>query len=327
MHTTVFHSADLPQSERLARFDDFLLHSDHPIRITDTDTDPDPFQATARAIDLGPVNIVELTCSPSLVRRTPAMIRQADPELCSVVFPRQGALVVAQAGREALLGERDLALYDSSRPFSVRMTGRGPVTLVRAHVPRALLPLSARHTDRLLGTRLPGQEGVGALLTHFLGDLAADRIPRTGADIDRLSTVTLDLLAATLAHHLDTGPPLPDESRRRTLLLSVDTFVRDHLSDPDLSPRDIAAAHHISVSYLHRLFRSRDTTVTELIRHRRLERARSALTDPGLRDVPLHRIAADCGFREHAAFTRAFNAAYGMPPRDWRRQALRASRG
>jgi hypothetical protein len=155
VHTTVFHSADLPQSERLARFDDFLLHSDHPMRITDPD--PAPFQAKARALDLGPVNIVELTCSPSLVRRTPAMIRQADPDLCSVVFPRQGALVVAQAGREALLGERDLALYDSSRPFSVRMTGRGPVTLVRAHVPRALLPLSARHTDRLLGTRLPAR--------------------------------------------------------------------------------------------------------------------------------------------------------------------------
>ncbi|MGW6911857.1 helix-turn-helix domain-containing protein [Streptomyces sp. NPDC054940] len=325
MHTTVFHSADLPQTERLARFDDFLLHSDHPMRVTETD--PEPFQATARALDLGPVNIVELTCSPSLVRRTPAMIRQADPELCSVVFPRHGALVVTQAGREALLGERDLALYDSSRPFSVRMTGRRPVTLVRAHVPRALLPLSARHTDRLLGTRLPGREGVGALLTHFLGDLAADRLPRTGADIDRLSAVTLDLLAATLAHHLDAGPRLPDESRRRTLLRRVEAFVQDHLSDPDLSPRDIAAAHHISVSYLHRLFRSRDTTVTELIRHRRLERARRALTDPGLRDVPLHRIAADCGFREHAAFTRAFNAAYGMPPRDWRRQALRAPRG
>ncbi|WP_031477705.1 helix-turn-helix domain-containing protein [Streptomyces bicolor] len=325
MHTTVFHSADLPQTERLARFDDFLLHSDHPMRLTETD--PEPFQATARAFDLGPVNIVELTCSPSLVRRTPATIRQADPELCSIVFPRRGALVVTQAGREALLGERDLALYDSSRPFSVRLAGPGPVTLVRAHVPRALLPLSARRTDRLLGTRLPGQEGVAALLTHFLGDLAADRVPRPTADIERLSTVTLDLLAATLAHHLDTGPRLPDESRRRTLLLSVESFVQEHLCDPGLSPRDIAAAHHISVSYLHRLFRSRDTTVTELIRRRRLERARRALTDPGLRDVPVHRIAADCGFREHAAFTRAFHAAYGMPPRDWRRQALRAPRG
>ena len=324
MYTTVFHSADLPQTERLARFDDFLLHSDHPMRVTDTT--PEPFRATARALDLGPVNIVELTCSPSLVRRSPAMIRQADPELCSVVFPRRGALRVTQNGREALLGERDLALYDSSRPFSVCMAGRGTVTLVRAHVPRALLPLSARHTDRLLGTRLPGREGVGALLTQFLGDVAAGQGPRTAADSDLLSAVTLDLLAATLAHHLDTGPRLSEESRRRTLLLSIETFVREHLSDPDLSPRDIAAAHHISVSYLHRLFRSRDTTVTELIRRRRLERARRALTDPRLRDTPVHRIAADCGFREHAAFTRAFTTAYGMPPRDWRRQALRAPR-
>jgi hypothetical protein len=94
-------------------------------------------------------------------------------------------------------------------------------------VPRALPPLSARHTDRLLGTRLSGREGLGALLTHFLSDPAADQVPRTTADIDRLSAVTLDLLAATLAHHLDTGPRLPDESRRRTLLLRIEAFVRD----------------------------------------------------------------------------------------------------
>ncbi|MEY9993777.1 hypothetical protein ABIE67_005809 [Streptomyces sp. V4I8] len=178
MHTTVFHSADLPRTERPDRFDG---------------PDPDSgsgsgagsgsesgagaraglSQPTARALDLGPVNIVELTCSPSLVRRAPALIRQADPELCSVVFPRRGALVVTQAGREALLGERDLTLYDSSRPFGVRTAGRGTVTLVRGQMPRALLPLSAHHTDRLLGTRLPGREGVGALLTRFLSDLAA----------------------------------------------------------------------------------------------------------------------------------------------------------
>lgn len=326
MLTTVFHNADLPQTERPARLDDLPLHDDRPPPPL-TDAGPAPFRGASRTLDLGPVNIAELTWSPSLVRRTPAMILQTDPELCSVVFPRRGALVVTQAGREALLGERDLALYDGSRPFGMRGTGRGTVTLVRAQVPRALLPLSARHTDRLLGTRLPGREGVGALLTQFLGDLAAGQAPRTAADIDRLSAVTLDLLAATLAHHLDAGPRLPDASRRRTLLLSIEAYVRDHLSDPDLAPRDIAAAHHISVSYLHRLFRSRDTTVTELIRRRRLERAHRALSDPRLRDTPVHRIAADCGFREHSAFTRAFNSAYGMPPRDWRREALRVSRG
>jgi AraC-like DNA-binding protein len=284
-----------------------------------TDTDPDRFHATARAVDIGPLNVVELTCSPSVVRRTARMIREADPELCSVVFPRRGALVVTQGGRAALLGERDFALYDSSRPFGVRIAGRGTTTLVRAHVPRALLPLPARATDRLVGTRLPGRSGVGALLTQFLGSVAADPAAYPPGAAARLGAVGLDLLAATLAHHLDAGlDRLPDESRGRALLLRIEAFVQDHLSEPDLSPRDIAAAHHISVSYLHRLFRTRDTTVTELIRHRRLERARRELTDPGLRDLPVHGIAARCGFRDHAAFTRAFRTAYGIPPRDYR---------
>lgn len=311
---TVFRSDDLPPAERLTRFDEFLLHSDHPMRVTDTD--PDGFRATARALDLGSVNIVELTCSPSLVRRTARLVRQGDPELSSVVFPRRGSLVVSQGGRQALLGERDFALYDSSQPFSVRITGRTTATLVRAHVPRALLPLPARQAERLLATRLPGREGMGALLTQFLGGVVAD----SAGDVTRMGSAGLDLLAATLAHHLDAGPRVPDDTHRGALPARVEAFVDAHLSDPDLSPRAIAAAHHISVSYLHRLFRDQEMTVTALIRHRRLERARRALADPRLRSEPVHRIAARCGFRDHAAFTRAFRAAHGIPPRDFREQ-------
>jgi AraC-like DNA-binding protein len=312
---TVFRSDDLPPAERLTRFDDFLLHSDHPMRVTDTD--PANFRATARALDLGSVNVVELTCSPSLVRRTARLVRQGDPELYSVVFPRRGTLAVSQGGREALLGERDFALCDSAQPFSVRIAGPGAVSLVRAHVPRALLPLPARQTGQLLATRLPGREGVGALLTQFLDAVVAG----PAGDVSRLSTAGLDLLAATLAHHLDAGDRLPDDSRRRALLLRIEAFIEAHLPEPDLSPRDIATAHHISVSYLHRLFRNRDTTVTALIRHQRLERARGHLADPRLRDEPLHRIATRCGFKDHSAFTRAFRAAYGIPPRDFRERA------
>ncbi|MGW3104840.1 helix-turn-helix domain-containing protein [Streptomyces sp. NPDC001100] len=288
-----------------------------------TSGEPDRSWSTAQALELGAVDVVELTHSSSDAGRAPKLIRQTHPRLCSVVFARRGALRVVQADRETVLDAGDFALCDSSRPFRIGNAGRTCATMVRAQAPRSVLPLSARQIGRLLVTRVSGQEGTGALFTQFLSGVTDDPASYRPDDVVRLSTVGLDLLAMALASHLDAPAPEPPEgSRHLTLLLSVEAFIREHLHDPDLSTRAVAAAHHISVSHLHRVFRTRGTTVAALIRRERLEGARRDLTDPRARDVPVHRIAARWGFKGHAAFTRTFRAAYGVTPGDCRRQAL-----
>ncbi len=234
---------------------------------------------------------------------------------------------MTQADREAVLGTRDFALCEDARPFSVRTGGHQAATAVRARVPRAMLPLPPRRHDRLLVTRLSGQEGVGALFAQFLDGATADCPSYRPADVVRLGAVGLDLLVAALAHHLDTDAQEPAASPRRTLLLRIEVFIREHLRDPGLSTQAIAEAHHISVSYLHRLFQANGVTVTELIRGRRLEGTRRDLADPGLRDVAVHQIAARWGFKGHAAFSRTFRAAYGVAPGEYRRRALGAGAG
>ncbi|MYQ99142.1 MULTISPECIES: helix-turn-helix domain-containing protein, partial [unclassified Streptomyces] len=49
------------------------------------------------------------------------------------------------------------------------------------------------------------------------------------------------------------------------------------------------------------------------------------LADPALRDMPVHRIADRWGFRGHPTFTRAFRAAFGTSPQDYRNSALAAT--
>ena len=55
-------------------------------------------------------------------------------------------------------------------------------------------------------------------------------------------------------------------------------YIEARLADPALSPPGIAAAHHISVRRLHKLFEDQPLTVAALIRRRRLERCRAELT-------------------------------------------------
>jgi AraC-like DNA-binding protein len=192
-------------------------------------------------------------------------------------------------------------------------------------MPKALLRQPADRLERLLARPLPGQAGFAGLLVHFLSGLTTDSAAYRPDDLSRLARIADDLLAAFVAHHLDAEAALSEDSRKRTLVLSIEAFVQQHLHDPDLSPRIIADANHLSVGHLHRLFSAREATVAAWIRRLRLERACRDLHDPALRDMPVHRIAARWGFKDHSTFTRAFRAAYDTAPQDYRHAADGAS--
>jgi AraC-like DNA-binding protein len=82
----------------------------------------------------------------------------------------------------------------------------------------------------------------------------------------------------------------------------------------------IAAAHHISLSYLHRIFQEETPgeTVAAWIRTQRLEGARRDLADPNLSSTPVHIIATRWGLVRASDFTRAFRNAYGVSPMEYR---------
>ncbi|WP_243761315.1 helix-turn-helix domain-containing protein, partial [Streptomyces sp. YIM 98790] len=142
------------------------------------------------------------------------------------------------------------------------------------------------------------------------------------ADAARLGNIVLDLTAAWLAHELESETAVPAETHQEVLLLRIRGYIQRHLGDPALGPDVIAGAHHISTRYLHRLFEGQETTVTALIRQERLRRCRRDLADPALRDTTVAALAARWGFLHPADFSRAFRAAYGMPPSVYRRLAL-----
>jgi AraC-like DNA-binding protein len=101
-------------------------------------------------------------------------------------------------------------------------------------------------------------------------------------------------------------------------LRRVHGFIEARLGDPGLSPGTIAAAHSISPRYLYKLFETQGTGVAAWIRRRRLERCRRDLLDPALADRPVSAIAARWGLTNAAHFSRAFRAAYGAAPSEYR---------
>lgn len=319
---TVFRSADVPAEQR---FDQWYETARRAYAPHEVHTDHlDDFTATLGVLDLGPARLSVLTCPPLAVRRTPKLIREFDPEVYHLSVTLRGRLGLAQAGREVEVGEGDLVLSDSSRPYDGWARAEDSVAMVGLQFPRTLLPLPEDEVGTLTATRLSGRDGIGALVTTFLTHLAGDADRYRPADTARLSSVALDLVTTLLARQLDAADATPPEGHARALLLRIQSYVHRHLDDPRLTPDALAAAHHISTRYLHRLFQREGHTVAAWVRQRRLDRCRRDLGDPRLGARPIHSIAARWGFAHPADFSRAFRAAYGIPPREFRRRALQA---
>ena len=314
---TVFDTATIAVPERLPAWRDIVASSLVPTTVDS----PDPVTFTARlgAVPLGAAQVTSLAYTSLWARRSPREIRRSDPEYCQVGLIRSGRQGIAQNGVSAVIRPGDLVIYDSSRPLeAVSAGGASPAETIVLQFPRRLLPLPAHQMAGLCATALPGKEGIGSVLAAFLAALADSRTCCTDRDALRLESIAVDLTTAVVAHHLERENP-PLRSPTRTLYLRIIAFVEANLHHPELSPDTIAAAHHISLRYLHRIFQQHHpVTVATHIRTRRLDRARQDLADRRLDHLTIGAIARHWGFPRPADFTRAFQRHTGAPPRDYR---------
>ncbi|WP_327174202.1 helix-turn-helix domain-containing protein [Streptomyces sp. NBC_01335] len=225
----------------------------------------------------------------------------------STAVPHDGTEVFLEPGDIVLCGPGTLA---SPRPGD-------PYRMTVFHVPRRLLALTDTDLRRVLGVPLHCTEGVGALVSHCLSALAESRETLRSLSGEQLVANAVEILAALVTDAA--GTEHPDSGTRMTD--SIRNHIELHLTDPDLSPRSIARAHHISVRYLHKLFQDEGTTVSRLIRRRRLEACRRELGRSPRRRLTVAAVAHRWGFVSPSHFSRAFRDAYGMSPSEWQSSA------
>jgi len=297
----------------------------------------DDFKAEMRHLELGPVTLLRTSFPPARFWRTAGMVRRSDPEVYHMTLLLDGDMALTRdSAPTTTFAPGDLHMVHSSHPFDLRAhdaprNGQEArrVEAVGVDFPASLLPLPPHQLRHVLGRGFSGREGTCALLAEFLIGLDRQAAVLGPAETPRLGAVVVDLVTAWLARELDAEAAVPDDARRRAMLESIQAFIRRNLHDPELSPSMIAAAHHISVSYLHRVFtqQSRGETVAAWIRGQRLEKARRDLADPVLRTMPIHTVAARWGIPRASDFSRAFQAAYGLSPSEHRHRALSGHRG
>jgi AraC-like DNA-binding protein len=308
--SVVFRAVDQPSATRDDYWRQMIAESLVPM---DVWLDDGPGARDEMVIgSAGAVSVVTSSAGPGEARRTPRHIRRSDPGLYQLFVQVRGTGLARQNGHEIQLAPGDISLTDLSRPFHCVHPTR---TAILLRFPRTMLPLPERHVAAVTGTRIPGDGGLGALVSTLARQMPL-HVDKTGAT--RLGTALLDLLTVAIGSQLGHGSTVPSETQQRALLVRIHAFIESNIGDPDLTPASIADAHYISVRYLHKLFRSEQTTVAAHIRRRRLERCSSDLVDPATAHRPVSEIAHRWGFSNAAHFSRIFRDAYGLPPGEFR---------
>jgi len=265
---------------------------------------------------LGRAGVFSVQGTPQVVRRTSRAIAAAPLDPLKICIQLGGSAVIHQADREVLIAPGQLAVYDTGRPYELRLGGRWSCAVVT--VPREALHVKSAVLEAAMGRAFSATGGPGALLAS-LTELALHTVDNgvSGGTRSHLGEAGIELVASLLE-----SAPHGSGSDARALREVVLTFVRDHVHDPDLCHASVAAAHHMSPRSLHRLFENEAQTVSESIRSMRLEGARRELSDPGWRRSSVMVVASRWGFREQGHFTRTFRSQFGTTPAAMRRGVL-----
>jgi AraC-like DNA-binding protein len=139
--------------------------------------------------------------------------------------------------------------------------------------------------------------------------------------VDRAAALALGTATLSLARAL-VASVAPESGAGRAawqdaLLLRVKAFARQHLGDPGLDARTIAAAHHVSLRQLYKTCAKADLRLEQWIIAERLGHAAEDLARSSPADLSIGEVAHRWGFATASHFATRFRSAYGVSPREW----------
>lgn len=263
------------------------------------------------ATPLGTVTVFDVRGTPQVVRRTPAVARRHRMDLLKVCVQVRGRAVVEQDG-EVAMRPGEMALYDTGRPYRIRLDGDWQCAVMT--VPRSSLDLPERALAEAVRRPHDVTSGAGRLLATFLRDCAG---LQSSVACGRIGEAGVALLLGTLAACGSVGATVEADIVRRQVV----DYIQARVGDPELTPARIAAAHHMSLRAAQRLFEGQEHNLAALVRERRLEAVRRDLADPALARYGIATLAARSCVTNQAWLSRAFRDRFGMSPSEYRATA------
>jgi AraC-like DNA-binding protein len=239
-----------------------------------------------------------------------------------IVNPR-GRHLIAQRGRETVLGDGDAVLVSLTEPLE--STHRAPGDLIVLRCPRPqIVPRLSDRRDWFMRS-IPDGSPALSLLVDYAKIACRDDTLASG-DLQRMLVTHLyDLMAVTIGATPAAAHAAQGGGLRAARLHAIKQDIAVQLREPGLSVTALADRHGCTERFIQRLFETEGTTFTEYVLTQRLARARRMVSDPRRHGDKISAVAYDCGFGDVSYFNRVFRRAFGATPSDIRALARRTA--
>lgn len=268
-----------------------------------------PFEASIKRWWIDDLALVDCNCGPSSGTRQRRQIGMTDGDFFIVLINRAGHESVSQNDVTVDLCPGDAVGWDSGTP--ARFTVWQQLSKRSLIIPRSAIEEVGGAPWARSGVRLESSCPATTLLTAYLDSLSMSLPLLSPSALSGARNATLELLIGALR---------PDvagvsSSSHPAIRESIDRYIERHLLDRELSPGSIAQAHGVSVRTVNRVFEATGQTVSDVVRIRRLARAR---VDLAKTSSSVAAIADKWGFADASHLSRTFKARYGTSPREFR---------
>ncbi|MGW5072058.1 AraC-like ligand-binding domain-containing protein [Rhodococcus sp. NPDC004095] len=276
---------------------------------------PESFAATVTSRSFAGIEFTEVVCSDEhAAYRNRARVNSTDHSSYLAVLQVSGEFRVTQGGRTGILEPGQLCFIDSGQPVTVEASDnfRG----VGVKFPNQLLNYPRENLANLTARTVRADQGVASAVCSMLLTLNNKIDTIEPSNQYKMVRGVLDLVEAMLS---SVDPLLHASCHPRDGgIAQIKDYIDAHLSDADLNPKEVAAAHYISVRQLHYLFQATDVSMSTWVRERRLENCKADLADPRLKHLSISAIARKWGFPSSSHFGHLFKLDTGLSPRDFR---------
>lgn len=302
----VFSTAGLPAAHRVELWE---AHNATALIGLDVHA-PRPLEATEVNVRLAHIELARVTGSPHVVQRTKAVISRAPLDAVAVYLPVRGSSVFHSPERSLPLAPGAILACATDHPFARDFPDGLEELVVKA--PRQAIE------SRTGGTSPPGPvtHGASTPYARALG-MIVSHATRAGNAMSPEDTVPVEQIVLDLVAVIIGG-----QRAARTLAhrAAARAYIEEHLTDPNLSATEIAAAIGISERQLTRVFAADGTSVPRYVLGRRLDLARSLLAGTGGSTVA--EVAARCGFTSATYFSHVFRQRFGVRASELRFSAI-----
>ncbi|BCM72174.1 MULTISPECIES: AraC family transcriptional regulator [Streptomyces] len=312
---------DLDTIARHERVDAFQYAMDQSVPNEVVHEDPGPgVRARFERWEVGGVVLFRSSSTGFEVRRTDRHLRRLRQRpVVSFTLQTRGTGRVELGGQQGEFGTEDICVLHEVSARTYGWSGTGAADAVIIDAERLALPVDVV-VDACF--RLRGSPLYDLVLGHLRGLWRDPARLEADPGAPALAGATTELVRALLltAAHDTTAPPAR-AAMADTLVTRVLAHVRRNLTDPELTFDRVAAEHAVSRRHLYTLLGRAGISFEQWVIAQRLDLARTMLASPAHRGLGIAAVAARCGFPGPSHFARRFRAAYGLTPREWRRQA------